>query len=352
MLIRRAAAPGTRGISGTNEGRALVPRVQKHATMRTASIVTALVLAASAAHAAKPATIRVRKDRAAAWNNNVAMRSRTPIGFNHQGGPNENAENSMAGFKRAQRTASIRKVPMAGVPDTDLHATADGELVAHHDKVTGRHSMPAGRVLANETFAELGDVHMVAPDGSQHPLIRFDDLVREFPEGPISVEVKTIEAARVLVTKLRANPALTRRLLVGGFSDEAVKLIRAEVPEAITFMSTKEGLKFYALASIPGIRRLPWRVQGDIAAFPHTLSEFSEQLGPGGKYSWVPRFIQRADLARPAVVKTAHRKGLKYMVWTVDEPDAMHTLLDKGADGIWSDSPTLMTDVQAERNAR
>jgi glycerophosphoryl diester phosphodiesterase len=48
-------------------------------------------------------------------------------------------------------------------------------------------------------------------------------------------------------------------------------------------------------------------------------------------------------------VTACHRRGLHVHVWTVDDADAMHRLLDLGVDGLMTDRPTLLKQVLQDR---
>jgi glycerophosphoryl diester phosphodiesterase len=48
-------------------------------------------------------------------------------------------------------------------------------------------------------------------------------------------------------------------------------------------------------------------------------------------------------------VRRAHAAGHPVHVWTVDDPDEMRALLDRGVDGIFTDRTDLLKDVLTER---
>lgn len=52
-----------------------------------------------------------------------------------------------------------------------------------------------------------------------------------------------------------------------------------------------------------------------------------------------------------AFVTEAHERGLQVHVWTIDEPQEMHELLDLGVDGIMTDRPQVLRDVLEARDS-
>ena len=86
-------------------------------------------------------------------------------------------------------------------------------------------------------------------------------------------------------------------------------------------------------------------------------------LGPRGVAAWVfglplptpalaaqvPVTHNGRTVVSARTVARAHRRGLHVYVWTVDEPEEMHRLLDLGVDGLMTDHPTRLREVLRAR---
>ena len=59
----------------------------------------------------------------------------------------------------------------------------------------------------------------------------------------------------------------------------------------------------------------------------------------GGAFAHVPLRLGRMPIHSERVIARAHELGIRVVVWTVDDPATMRSLLDAGVDGIITDHP-------------
>jgi glycerophosphoryl diester phosphodiesterase len=239
-----------------------------------------------------------------------------PIPFAHRGGTSSAPENTLPAFEHAV-DLGYRHL------ETDVHLTTDGRLVAFHDADL-RRTCGVERTIAGSTWDELREVLV---DGRE-PIPLMTDLLDRFPDARFNIDCKSDAAAPALVDLVRSRHLLDR-VCIGAFSHSRLRKIRALLgPGLITCMSPPE------VASL----RLSGRVSGTaprIAQVPVRAAE----TGAGRRVVVVTRrFVERA-----------HRNGVAVHVWTIDDADEMHRLLDLGVDGIMTDRPEVLRDVLVER---
>jgi glycerophosphoryl diester phosphodiesterase len=236
-----------------------------------------------------------------------------PLGFAHRGGSLEGLENTMAAFDRAVRLG-YRYL------ETDVHATADGILVAFHDEVLDRVTDGRGPVRSR-TWSELRRVRV----GGREPIPRFTELVATWPDVRLNVDVKADAAVEPLVEVIRRADAL-ERVCVGSFSDARLARVRAALgPRLCTALGPAE---------VRRLRLVSWRMLPR-ARLP----------AAGTACVQVPVRHRGVPLAEPRLIAAAHARGLPVHVWTVNDPAEMGRLLDLGADGLMSDDLVALRDA-------
>ncbi len=232
-----------------------------------------------------------------------------PIAFAHRGGASDNPENTMPAFRHAVELGYTYL-------ETDVHATADGVLLAFHDDALDRTTDRTG------TISELpwSEVSLARVDGRE-PIPRFDDFMEEFPEARVNIDCKSDHAVEPLIDALRRLDCLDR-VMIGGFSDGRLRRLRRELGDGLC---SSFGPQQVAALKFTG--RVPW----------------------GGQAAQVPVEAGRLTITDERFVRRAHERALHVHVWTVDDPDEMHRLLDLGVDGIMTDRPGVLREVLVGR---
>jgi glycerophosphoryl diester phosphodiesterase len=237
-----------------------------------------------------------------------------PLAFAHRGGAAGGIENTAAAFRRAA-DLGYRYF------ETDVHATADGRLVAFHDETLDRLTDTRGRIR-EMSWAQAA----LARVAGREPLPLFEDLLAEFPEARWNVDVKAPAALLPLLELLHASDSWDR-VCVGSFSEARVaRAARLAGPRLATSYGTRGvlGLRLRSLG-------VPAMVRGGAVCAQVPV----EQAGI--------RVVDRRFVA------LAHARGLQVHVWTVNDPDRMSALLDLGVDGIMTDHLETLRAVFASR---
>lgn len=237
-----------------------------------------------------------------------------PIAFAHRGGAADGLENTLAQFRRAVE-AGYRYL------ETDVHTTADGELVAFHDDTLDRVTDGAGRI------ADLPwqDVRQARVAGRE-PVPLFEELLETFPEARWNVDMKAEPSLKPLLALLERMNAWDR-VCVGSFSEaRAARAQRLAGPRLATSYGTR---------GVLGLRLRSWGVPVALRRSAVAAQVPVEQSG--------------ITVVDRRFVRTAHARGLQVHVWTINEPEAMHRLLDLGVDGIMTDHIDTLRTVLRDR---
>lgn len=263
-----------------------------------------------------------------------------PIAFAHRGGSAESPENTWAAFSHA---VSLGYDYM----ETDVHATADGVVVAIHDSCLDRLSDRTGNV-AELDWKQVGAARLAG--GEVVP--RLDELLAAWPSLRWNVDAKHDSVVRPLVEVVKRARAV-ERVCVTSFSGRRTAQVRAALGPLLCTGAGPREIGVLRLASAGGdlwrraagggggepagggarglAPRLPVRLLGDAGA------------------AQVPLRYKFASVVDTSFVRFAHSVGMAVHVWTIDDAATMEHLLDVGVDGIMTDRPSLLRDVLVAR---
>ncbi|MGH9149226.1 MAG: glycerophosphodiester phosphodiesterase family protein, partial [Acidimicrobiales bacterium] len=159
-----------------------------------------------------------------------------PVAVAHRGGGAERPENTMAAFQAAA-DLGFRYL------ETDVRMTADGVLVAFHDRRLERVTGRPGR-MRDLTWDEVGALR-----AGGEPIPRFEEILSSFPGARLHVDAKEAAAVGPLVAAIERAGAHDR-VCAGAFSARRAARIRALTGGRVcTWMGTA-GIARLRLASL------------------------------------------------------------------------------------------------------
>jgi len=258
-----------------------------------------------------------------------SFHGRKPRLFGHRGAAGVAPENTLPSFRRALADG-------VDVFELDVHATRDGEVVVLHDALLDRTTDGAGPVAAI-TYAELArhDAgYRFTPDGgATFPfrgqgirVPRLGDLLAEFPEVPLNIEIKVPgDALRdAVVAMVRAARA---PIVLAAEHDVIMQAIRHAAPELPTSLAA-----------------------GEVAAFIFGLAEGRTPPLPAGAVALqIPPSFGDVTLVTPETVAAAHALGAEMHVWTINDAAEAARLLDLGCDAVMTDVPHVIAPLVRQR---
>jgi glycerophosphoryl diester phosphodiesterase len=184
--------------------------------------------------------------------------------------------------------------------ELDVHATADGVVVVHHDPVTG-----AGAEIAATRWTDLNPADGAAAGAAPIPtLASVCDLVGQRVELFVEIKGEGIEEAVTEV--LDGRPGT---FAIHSFDHATIgRLARARVP--------------YRLGLL----------------FDDSIADAVERMA---EYGATDAWPHRSLISRP-VVERIQRSGGRVIAWTVNSVSDARRLADYGVDGICTDDVTLL----------
>lgn len=242
------------------------------------------------------------------------------VAFAHRGGAYhpeiEGLENTLAAFKHAVSLGY-------DYLETDVHVTSDGVLLAFHDSVLDRVTDQQG-TIAELTFDEVR--HALVGGREQVPTLA--QLFDEFPGTRFNIDLKSDGAVAALAGFVAERDAWDR-ILVGSFSRARLNAFRRLTDGRVA--TSAAPLEVVLFRFLPSGRLADRLTGGKVSALQ------------------IPHRRGLLTVASRGLVRRAHAAGRPVHVWTIDDPDEMRRLLDRGVDGIFTDRTDVLKDVLTER---
>lgn len=243
-----------------------------------------------------------------------------PLAFAHRGGAgtgsNVGIENTMASFSDAISRGYTYL-------ETDVRCSADGTVYTLHDETLERVTGNPARVV-DLTDEALSQERL---DGREPPA-RLEDVYNAFPTARLNIDVKTIDAVDA-TCKLIERMGVVDRTCLASFEHSTLTAIRRRLPQVTTSASKLEAAEL-VLRPTTWLRRLS-TIRADCFQ--------------------VPARRGRITVVTPRFLAKAHALGKQVHVWTVDDADEMHRLLDLGVDGLITDRTDILRDVLTARSS-
>lgn len=242
-----------------------------------------------------------------------------PLALAHRGFSLQGRENSLAAFEAAVGLG-YRYV------ETDVHATSDGVAVAFHDETLDRVTDRSGAV-AELPWAEVRTARI----GGEEPVPALLDVLGSWPDLRLNLDVKAPGAVGPLVDAIERTRAHDR-VCIASFSDVRRRAVLRGLSRPVATSAgspTVAAFRAAVAARAVGVVR---RLLRDVDCLQ------------------VPERFGAVPVVTPATVAAAHASGVQVHVWTVNDAEHMHRLLDLGVDGLVTDRADTLRDVLTSRD--
>ena len=255
-----------------------------------------------------------------------------PRALAHRGDSMHFPENTAVSFAAAVRLG-------VDVIETDVHLTADDEVLIWHDvnfsRVSGderhisliRKSELQG-IDAGARFTPDGGKSFPFRDKGIHPLL-LREALEQFPQARFNIDLKDdnpalAEAAAEIFRKANAE----NRVCIGSFHHDVLQDFRRAAPGVETSISKKEMVQL--LCAYP--------FGGSVKVLKERKSRVIQ----------IPVAHKGLPVLTKKLIRWASQREIIVQVWTINDSEEMERLFKAGVDGIFSDNAEAV--VKAARD--
>lgn len=254
-----------------------------------------------------------------------------PLVIAHGGAKDLFPENTMVAFDGSYEIG-------IDMLEIDVALTQDNILITHHDLTIDSMTDGSGTVRSY-TYEELQAFNFAygfsGLDGSNPYLddpvsvTKLEDVFIKYPDLLFNVEIKDKGedgnlAASVLFDLIKKYE-LQDRILVPSFSDENIQYFRELTEGTVMTSSASDETKTFIYMHLAQVDNL------------HGKTDYVAMQ--------LPTSNSGVNLDTSAIINDAHRRNIAVHYWTIDDPETMKDLIEKGADGIITDRPDLLNEV-------
>lgn len=250
--------------------------------------------------------------------------------FGHRGFVS--AERAAAGIVENSREA-IAAALAAGADyvEMDCQLTRDARVVVFHDARLTR-TLADSRRVEDVTHTELAE--LMADRGG---LLTLEDAIGEFPAARFNIDMKSDAVA---------EPAGT--------------LIGALAPERVLISSFSDRLRLRSLAAAAAAAAAPAAAPADVrpatgagqgvtvrilAALATRSRSLLDRAFAGIDALQIPERQGPVPVLTARLLREAHARGVEVHAWTINDPDRMRRLAERGVDGIITDRTDLAVQL-------
>jgi len=257
-----------------------------------------------------------------------------PLVMAHRGGGGLSPENTLYAFERAAEMG-------VDVIESEIHSTADNNLVVIHDETVDRTTNGTGPVnsLTLKELKEFDAGYNWTADGGQTFPFRgkgitiptLEEVFTALPNIRINIDMKQINPSLAApLCEMINSFDMVEKVMVASFNTRAINDFRRACSRVATSASRREVTLFFLM----------------------NLVFLGKAYRPACHALQIPEYNSGLHVLTKRFLQTARSLNLKVHVWTVNEVEDMRRLLELGVDGIITDYPDRLTSVVTDMGSR